>query len=190
MPFPALEADNNSETSFRFLLVNFDAEDLEMYRPGGFHPVHLGDYYGDNKRFRIVHKLGAGGFSTVWLARDEQNNAWVTLKIAIAEESTSIEAKSLLSRNAATGCGPQASFVVEHESFAILGPNGRHICIVLPVLGPSASQLSNGFDSRIQPPLCRQVAYQATRALSNLHAQGLCQGGQQYGFKVVVLCTN
>jgi serine/threonine protein kinase len=35
-------------------------------------------------RYRIVHKLGFGGSSTVWLARDELSSGYVSLKIARA----------------------------------------------------------------------------------------------------------
>ena len=34
-----------------------DAEDREEYRPGGFHPVHIGDRFGTAGRFRVIHKL-------------------------------------------------------------------------------------------------------------------------------------
>lgn len=78
--------DDAETSSFRFLLVNFDAEDLERYESGGFHPVHLGDRY-DNGRYRVVHKLGFGGFSTIWLARDEPEHKWVALKIVVADAS-------------------------------------------------------------------------------------------------------
>jgi hypothetical protein len=38
---------------------------------GGFYPIVLGDLiaYG---RYRVVHKLGFGGSSTIWLSRDQQ----------------------------------------------------------------------------------------------------------------------
>lgn len=45
-------------------------EALEAYRPGGYHPVSLGDSFLDG-RYVIRNKLGYGGYSTVWLARDE-----------------------------------------------------------------------------------------------------------------------
>jgi hypothetical protein len=47
----------------------YDQEKISQYRPGGYHPVSLGDTIKEN-RYKIVHKLGWGGFSTVWLARD------------------------------------------------------------------------------------------------------------------------
>ena len=43
-------------------------EDLERYRPGDYHPVHLGDVFND--RYVVISKLGYGQYSTVWLARD------------------------------------------------------------------------------------------------------------------------
>lgn len=46
-----------------------DAEPLKQYRKGGYHPTHLGDVLKAG-RYRIIHKLGWGGYATVWLARD------------------------------------------------------------------------------------------------------------------------
>ena len=38
---------------------------------GGFYPLRLGETF-DEQRFVITRKLGWGGFSTVWLARDRK----------------------------------------------------------------------------------------------------------------------
>jgi hypothetical protein len=48
------------------------AERMGDYKMGGYHPVHLGDKFPsrDNPRYRVIHKLGSGAFSTVWLAKD------------------------------------------------------------------------------------------------------------------------
>ena len=42
-----------------------------MTEGGGFYPVRLGETF-DNERFVITRKLGFGGFSSVWLARDRK----------------------------------------------------------------------------------------------------------------------
>ncbi|KAK9360363.1 hypothetical protein V1504DRAFT_455180 [Lipomyces starkeyi] len=57
-----------------------------LYRSGGFHPVSVGDSFCGG-RYRVLHKLEFGGFSTVWLARDERSHLLVSLKIMTAEAS-------------------------------------------------------------------------------------------------------
>lgn len=52
----------------------YTQENMSKYRPGGFHPIRLGDTLQDG-RYQIYHKLGWGGFSTVWLARDNKYTA-------------------------------------------------------------------------------------------------------------------
>lgn len=47
-----------------------DAEPLHRYAKGGYHPVTLGGFL--DGRYKILHKLGWGGYSTVWAARDER----------------------------------------------------------------------------------------------------------------------
>jgi hypothetical protein len=59
-----------SNSSAQPSVLTEDEEDLEDYRPGGYHPVHIGDAFKDG-RYVIVRKLGWGHFSTVWLARDK-----------------------------------------------------------------------------------------------------------------------
>ncbi|KAB8202502.1 hypothetical protein BDV34DRAFT_228309 [Aspergillus parasiticus] len=48
-------------------------ERLERYRPGGYHPIHIGDVL--KGRYRVVHKLGHGAYSTIWLSRDEHTSS-------------------------------------------------------------------------------------------------------------------
>ncbi|TKA65067.1 hypothetical protein B0A49_10666 [Cryomyces minteri] len=59
-------------------------ESLYRYRPGGYHPVHLGDFL-SNGRYEVVHKLGFGGYSTVWLAGDHLLKHYVAVKIVVSE---------------------------------------------------------------------------------------------------------
>ncbi|KAK4099007.1 kinase-like protein [Parathielavia hyrcaniae] len=76
----------------------------------------------------------------------------------------------------ASRCVSGARLALEHRHFTIDGPNGRHLCLVLPVLGPSITQLSSFLDSRMNPSFARRAAYQAVQAPAELHAQGLCHG--------------
>jgi len=48
-----------------------DVEDIQRYTKGGFHPITLGDILtadSPSRKYRILHKLGRGAYSTVWLA--------------------------------------------------------------------------------------------------------------------------
>ena len=77
-------------------------ERIRLYRPGGYHPVELGDKF--YNRYVVEHKLGYGGYSTVWLARDLQHEhkRLVALKIMVSAESDACLETSFLRR-----LGPQ-----------------------------------------------------------------------------------
>jgi serine/threonine protein kinase len=47
-----------------------DVERMENYRAGGYHLVTVGDRLNDC--YQIIHKLGHGTYSTIWLARDDE----------------------------------------------------------------------------------------------------------------------
>ena len=56
----------------RFIPSQLDnVENAENYQPGGYHPISIGDVF-DQGRYRILHKLGSGDSSTVWLVRDQR----------------------------------------------------------------------------------------------------------------------
>lgn len=54
---------------FASLASHHAREPVESYRPGGYHPVHFGDFL-YNGRYEVMRKLGFGESSTVWLARN------------------------------------------------------------------------------------------------------------------------
>lgn len=49
-----------------------EGEALNRYKPGGYHPVHIGDTL-NGGRYTIRHKLGWGGYGTSWLAFDKRS---------------------------------------------------------------------------------------------------------------------
>ena len=49
--------------------------------------MSIGDVFADG-RYKILHKLGFGGSSTIWLARDSVSGILVALKVLPAYKST------------------------------------------------------------------------------------------------------
>ena len=68
----------------------FGLEKIYDYEPGGHHPVHLNDRLGEGNRYKVIHKLGNGGFANVWLCRDLKVGSmkYVAVKILMAESTT------------------------------------------------------------------------------------------------------
>ena len=163
-----------------------DVEDLEGYEEGGYHPIHIGEELNCG-RYKVVHKLGFGSYSTVWLVQDQQRDQLAALKIATADVSTERTESEVLRRlgNAREAVGdarghPGMNFVPRVlDEFEIQGPNGTHQCIALEPLGPS---LTFAFDYlpgfRLPPDVSRKVSIQLAQGLSYLHSCGIVHGGK------------
>jgi len=167
-------------------LVPFGLEHIYDYEPGGHHPIHLGDVYGDNGRYRVIHKLGHGGFANVWLCRDIgkiEVTRYVALKILMAETSTDEcpelrvnELKVAHGQHLAEG-GSAESICFPLDYFKICGPNGDHTSFVYPVLGPNVSLGLFGVSTDPDSDL-RKLSLEVTKAVKFLHSQGICHGGK------------
>ena len=71
-------------------------EEVKRYKPGGYHPIIIGDLL--HQRYHIVDKLGYGGYSTIWLARETRLNRYVALKVGVVDShSHEIQALRALS---------------------------------------------------------------------------------------------
>ncbi|RYP86189.1 hypothetical protein DL769_000801 [Monosporascus sp. CRB-8-3] len=163
-----------------------NVEDIGQYRRGGLHPIRLGDFLGDSDRFRVVHKLGYGHFSTVWLCFDKQEKLWRGVKVLCAEESVEYNPELRAMRYFE---GFSAEYMSDNhigiplEHFWLTGPNGRHLCLVLPLLGPRIQgNDKEDYDDQLLPlkaqipEVYTEVAFQVTRGLNVLHRRGLCHG--------------
>lgn len=79
MSFCSSRWSSSSENSFdREYESGHNCEDIEDYKPDGYHPVCLGDYIQD---YLVIQKLGWGQFSTVWLVQDKTTKEYLACKI-------------------------------------------------------------------------------------------------------------
>lgn len=179
-PTPRVDPPDTSAPGYRRYgyPMSDDIEDIERYVPGGFHPVDLGAQLDDN-RYLVLHKLGYGASSTVWLARDSVEKIYVALKIVAAdcsEDAMEVHNTILshLKRYAGRYRGQHIDLPL--RQFWIQGPNGRHLCIVSKVAGPSIAKLSHAIYMNEAKPLgakrAKRAAIQLTRTLAFLHSKG------------------
>ncbi|KAM5341257.1 hypothetical protein ACJ41O_015366 [Fusarium nematophilum] len=169
-PFDYEELDHAPATSHGTYLegINEGLESLEEYQKGGYHPVHLGDCLSASGRYRVLHKLGHGGFGTVWLCQDTLKATYVALKVMIGDVSAEDLPDLALER--LDRSIPGAEYIaIPLDHFSVEGPNGTHHCIVLPVLGPCVSPRLWIEMEKEPGPVLRDMARQATQALNFLH---------------------
>ncbi|ATY60987.1 Serine threonine-kinase SKY1 [Cordyceps militaris] len=162
-----------------------DLEDVYGYKPGGYHPVHIDDDL-DSGRYRVLHKFGYGGSSTVWLCRDTSYNTptYVAVKIIAAElteESCHELDMDRHMRELGVDRQPEAHLLCfPLRDFRQTGPNGTHICIVYPVLGPPLHLAMETFKDKFSQDDCarivRGLVRQVASGIALLHANGICHG--------------
>ncbi|KAH6842392.1 kinase-like domain-containing protein [Chaetomium sp. MPI-CAGE-AT-0009] len=168
-------------------------EDVQRYVPGGYHPVDLGDTLTNGcDRYTIVHKLGYGGFSTVWLVKRErtltpqpagigtvgegETISFHALKILCSDVGDMAEdhEATMLQHLGQLGTSGHPNIVTLEASFTVSGPNGNHRCLVFPVLGPKlgSPQVNESMTPSKRHQVCRQLA----SAVACLHARRVCHG--------------
>lgn len=169
---PSTEAGSEPSQLYRFPSLD-DVEDVEKYRYGGLHPINLHAVL--NKKYEIVHKLGHGGFATIWLARVLNEERYVAIKVLIAKGPVQdLKFLAYLQNRGAN----HPSIVSLQDAFELEGPNGRHQCLVFDSVGPSLSRFSaNGH--RLSSSMARDTAQQIAEAVSYLHSAGIGHGGKR-----------
>ena len=160
-------------------------EDLSYYKPQGYHVVHLGDVF-ENGRYQVINKLGHGSFSTVWLAHDTHSQRCVALKILLGTK-TQLDfcfetdlATRLDNRDGNFHLDDGQEFVlIPLHVFDILGPNGTHKCLVLPLTGPSIYYQSEySIPSHLPLVAAKRAIWQVTKGLEYLHRSRIGHGGK------------
>ncbi|RHZ73682.1 hypothetical protein CDV55_106006 [Aspergillus turcosus] len=152
----------------RFERIYNVVEPVEEYRRAGYHPVHLHDVL--HQRYEVIGKLAFGQFSTVWLAHDQLLEQEVALKILKADASKNNKELAVLLRLSDPGLHHSGKeHVIELLNyFEHDGPNGTHLCLVLPAMVSDASAMTvNGRLHRAAD--IRSISKQILLGLDFLH---------------------
>ena len=165
-----------------------DVELLERYRLGGYHRIVVGECLHD--RYHIVHKLGHGTYSTIWLARDQRRNIYVAIKIMLAdsasEESHILRLLTSTAREEIT-CPGKHSVPTVLAEFTTHGPNGEHRCLVTAPARMSIADAKNSafaFSRLFQLPVARVLVAQLVQLVAHLHSRGIVHGGEPVLFGI------
>ncbi|ODH45502.1 CMGC/SRPK protein kinase [Paracoccidioides brasiliensis] len=147
----------------RFERIHDIVEPVEEYRQGGYHPVHLHDVF--NERYEVIGKLAFGQFSTVWLTHDQLLQRHVALKILKADVSRNNKELAMLLKLSAPGLDHPGKG--HHD-----GPNGTHLCLVLPAMISDGEVISvNGKPH--QAAYVRAISKQVLLGVDFLHKLGI-----------------
>ncbi|KAJ5188447.1 hypothetical protein N7491_004772 [Penicillium cf. griseofulvum] len=165
---------------------------------GGYHPIAIGDQFHD--RYRVVHKLGHGTYSTVWLAQDRKFKRYVAVKVCTADSNPrELDVLSELAspqQNQDTSPGRtvipsqqtqgvslgRAMIPSVLDTFNIRGPNGTHVCYVTTPARMSLSEAKDESYNRLfQLEVARALVAQLVIAVEYVHSQGFVHGDLHYG---------
>lgn len=162
-----------------------NSEDIGLYKPGGFHPIHIGDKL---SAYTILNKLGYGGSSTVWLGRHGgEGDSEECVAIAVHKAEVSRSSKERFTTrwwelNNGRADHPGRDNVLRPlDWFEVEGPNGTHFCLVLTVGGPTLSAATRRGESGAGPlpwPMACRVAADLIHGLEYAHDVGLAHSGQ------------
>ncbi|KAM3496201.1 hypothetical protein MY3957_000658 [Beauveria namnaoensis] len=159
-------------------------ENLDRYDKGGYHPITIGDIL--NKRYTIVDKLGYGGYSTVWVARDMQQEKYIALKIGVAKSrmheisimKSLSDLRSSLTANPVSLSGFHAIPRLL-DDFTIHGPNGEHPSYTTDLAGSNLDKSLNS--GMFRTDVARALAVKLVSAIAYMHGRGYVHGGMLHG---------
>ncbi|SCN86909.1 related to dis1-suppressing protein kinase dsk1 [Fusarium fujikuroi] len=138
-------------------------------------PIEVNDAL--NQRYHIVDKLGQGGYSTIWLARDQELSKYVAIKVGTADQvSKESDILLKLAENPTKQLsGHLITQVLDH--FTLHGPNGTHSCIVTaPARCSVAEAIKTSRQISFQPDVARALAAQLIMATAYGHQAGFVHG--------------
>lgn len=176
--------DNNSSCDEDYSDDGDEGQDA--YKPGGYHPVNIGDKF--HARYTVIEKLGWGHFSTVWMTYDKKASSsgfpeFIALKVqksaahyreAALDEIELLNCAASKAKSEAVG----AEFGLDYDPCVVLmydhfehnGPNGKHVCMTFEILGENLLKVIKKYEYRGIPiPIVKNFVRQICIGLDFLH---------------------
>jgi serine/threonine protein kinase len=107
---------------------------VERYPPGHYYPIQIGEVL--DGRYRIEHKLGHGGFTTVWMSYDRQATQNVALKII--EPGDAGEHEYNIQNEIIRTVRDTSRLITYLGTFFLQSSLGNHRVLVFPLRGPQS----------------------------------------------------
>lgn len=127
-----------------------------------------------HERYRIVDKLGFGGYSTIWLSLDTRLRQYVAINICIADAQSS--ESSILKE-----LSYPSSSHLRHNSIPLLldefkveGPNGTHTCYTMTPARCNLREVS--FSHLFSLEVARALSGGLAMAVAYTHSRGVFHG--------------
>ncbi|RAL03696.1 kinase-like protein [Aspergillus ibericus CBS 121593] len=172
---PASPVREFSQSNFSLLnpAEKLEEETLSWYSPSDFYPVKIGEVF--QSRYQVIGKLGYGGYSTVWLCRDLQQHAYVTLKVFernSEEGQRETEAYSHLNSLSIADHAGARLIRKALDSFQITSTEGNFRCLVHPPLGMSLYDFRTQLRAKVLPEkIVKLTLVHLLLALDYLHTE-------------------
>ncbi|EFN58325.1 hypothetical protein CHLNCDRAFT_7891, partial [Chlorella variabilis] len=143
---------------------------------GGYHPVQVGEQF-NSGRYTVLHYLGQGHYSTVWMVHDTLTQQQVAMKVVRSAENYTEAARdevTLLTQIRDNDPDGANHCVRLLDQFEHTGPHGRHVCEVFEAMGDDLLTLIRAYEHRGIPlHIVRHLTRQTLVALDYLHIK--CQ---------------
>lgn len=173
--------DVDDEDDVTELTEGVDAYCVHVFSGPPCYHLSLGDIIRGNERsYRIEHKLGHGAFSTVWLAFEIESQTTVALKIGRTLTTVGeVEYRGHQGIRQAISDSTHHHLVTSSSAFSLPGrtASDSHFVMVLPLLGPDLQTYLGSWDKNPDASTRMYIARDILQSLACLHPHNFIHRG-------------